>query len=112
MVVGTPIGNLDDLSPRAAACLREADLVACEDTRRTATLLRHAGADVRMVAVHRHNEAARAADLVQRMREGARVALVSDAGMPAGQRSRRPRWWRAALDAGLAADRDPRAAAR
>ncbi len=56
--------------------------MACEDTRRTATLLRHAGADVRMVAVHRHNEAARSADLVQRMREGARVALVSDAGMP------------------------------
>ena len=82
VVVGTPIGNLDDLSPRAAACLREADLVACEDTRRTATLLRHAGADVRMVAVHRHNEAARSADLVNRMREGARVALVSDAGMP------------------------------
>ena len=82
MVVGTPIGNLEDLSPRAAECLRDADLVACEDTRRTAMLLRHAGADARMVAVHRHNEAARAADLVERMRAGGTVVLVSDAGMP------------------------------
>lgn len=82
VVVGTPIGNLDDLSPRAAAALRDADVVACEDTRRTATLLRHAGATTRMLAVHRHNEAARAADLVGRMRAGGTVALVSDAGMP------------------------------
>lgn len=82
LVVATPIGNLDDLSPRAAAALRDADIVACEDTRRTATLLRHAGSSVRMVAVHEHNEAARAEDLVGRMREGATVALVSDAGMP------------------------------
>lgn len=100
VVVGTPIGNLDDLSARAAACLRDADLVACEDTRRTATLLRHAGADVRMVAVHRHNEAARAADLVERMRGGARVALVSDAGMPMVS-DPGARLVAAALDAGL-----------
>ncbi len=100
VVVGTPIGNLDDLSPRAAAHLRDADLVACEDTRRTATLLRHAGADVRMVAVHRHNEAARAADLVERMAAGARVALVSDAGMPLVS-DPGARLVRAALDAGL-----------
>jgi 16S rRNA (cytidine1402-2'-O)-methyltransferase len=82
VVVGTPIGNLGDLSERAAGHLRDADLVACEDTRRTATLLRHAGADTRMVAVHQHNEAARAADLVLRMLGGATVAFVSDAGMP------------------------------
>ncbi len=100
VVVGTPIGNLDDLSPRAAGCLRAADLVACEDTRRTATLLRHAGADVRMVAVHRHNEAARSADLVRRMREGARVALVSDAGMPLVS-DPGARLVAAAIDAGL-----------
>jgi 16S rRNA (cytidine1402-2'-O)-methyltransferase len=81
-VVGTPIGNLDDLSPRAAAALRDADVVACEDTRRTATLLRHAGSSAPMLSVHRHNEAARTAELVGRMRDGARVALVSDAGMP------------------------------
>lgn len=81
-VVGTPIGNLDDLSPRAALALREADLVACEDTRRTAALLRHAGSDAPMVPLHAHNEAARSADLVRRIADGARVALVSDAGMP------------------------------
>jgi 16S rRNA (cytidine1402-2'-O)-methyltransferase len=81
--VGTPIGNLADLSPRAAERLRAADVVACEDTRRTAVLLRHAGSTARMLPVHRHNEAARAAGLVERMAEGARVVLVSDAGMPA-----------------------------
>ena len=100
VVVGTPIGNLDDLSPRAAAHLREADLVACEDTRRTATLLRHAGADVPMVAVHRHNEAGRGADVVRRMEAGARVALVSDAGMPLVS-DPGARLVRAAIDAGL-----------
>jgi 16S rRNA (cytidine1402-2'-O)-methyltransferase len=83
LVVATPIGNLDDLSPRAAAALCEADVVACEDTRRTATLLRHAGSSVRMLPVHEHNEAARATDLVRRMLEGETIALVSDAGMPA-----------------------------
>ncbi len=80
--MGTPIGNLADLSPRAAERLRAADVVACEDTRRTAVLLRHAGSTARMLPVHRHNEAARAAGLVERMAEGARVVLVSDAGMP------------------------------
>jgi 16S rRNA (cytidine1402-2'-O)-methyltransferase len=82
VVVGTPIGNLGDLSPRGAEALRGADLVACEDTRRTAVLLRHAGAETPMVPLHRHSEAARAEDLVRRMAGGARVALVSDAGMP------------------------------
>ncbi len=82
VVVATPIGNLDDLSPRAAQALRQADVVACEDTRRTATLLRHAGSSAPMVPVHAHNEAARAADLARRARDGALVVLVSDAGMP------------------------------
>jgi 16S rRNA (cytidine1402-2'-O)-methyltransferase len=82
VVVATPIGNLEDLSPRAAAALRDADLVACEDTRRTAVLLRHAGADAPMVPTHAHNEAARADDLTRRMLAGATVALVSDAGAP------------------------------
>lgn len=81
-VVATPIGALDDLSPRAAEALREADLVACEDTRRTAVLLRHAGSEAPMVPSHQHNEARRAGDLVRRMSDGARVVLVSDAGMP------------------------------
>jgi 16S rRNA (cytidine1402-2'-O)-methyltransferase len=82
VVVATPIGTLDDLSPRAAAALRDADVVACEDTRRTAVLLRHAGSGAPMVPAHQHNEARRAADLVRRMQDGAVVVLVSDAGMP------------------------------
>lgn len=83
MVVATPIGALDDLSPRAVQALRDADVVACEDTRRTAVLLRHAGVDAPMVPAHRHNEARRASDLARRMADGAVVVLVSDAGMPA-----------------------------
>ena len=81
-VVGTPIGNLDDIAPRAVRALCDADVVACEDTRRTAVLLRHVGATAPMVALHAHNEAARSKELVERMAAGARVALVSDAGMP------------------------------
>jgi 16S rRNA (cytidine1402-2'-O)-methyltransferase len=82
-VVATPIGNLDDLSPRAAAVLREADLVACEDTRRTRVLLGHAGSDAALIAVHAHNEATLAPRLVRRALAGERIALVSDAGVPA-----------------------------
>lgn len=100
-VVATPIGNLDDLSPRAAAALRDADLVACEDTRRTAVLLRHAGATAPMIALHAHNEAARAAQLCTRMVAGERIALVSDAGMPAVS-DPGARLVRAAADAGMA----------
>lgn len=81
-VVATPIGNLGDCSPRAAEALREAGVVACEDTRRTATLLRAVGAAVPMVSLHAHNEASRVPELVRRMAGGERVALVSDAGMP------------------------------
>jgi 16S rRNA (cytidine1402-2'-O)-methyltransferase len=100
VIVATPIGNLEDLSPRAAAALRDADVVACEDTRRTATLLRHAGSTVRMVPVHEHNEAGRAEDLVGRMAGGETVALVSDAGMP-GISDPGARVIRAAIDAGV-----------
>ena len=100
LVVATPIGNLEDLSPRAAAALRDADLVACEDTRRTATLMRHAGASTPMVPVHAHNEAGRAEDLVRRVQGGATVALVSDAGMP-GISDPGRRVVAAALDAGV-----------
>jgi 16S rRNA (cytidine1402-2'-O)-methyltransferase len=100
VVVPTPIGNLGDLSPRAAEALRSADLVACEDTRRTAVLLRHVGSAAPMVPAHEHNEAARAADLVARIRAGARVALVSDAGAP-GLSDPGARIVRAALDAAL-----------
>ncbi len=83
VLVGTPIGNLGDLSPRAALVLGAADVVACEDTRVTRKLLTHAGIKTRrIVAVHEHNEAAAAQSLVELALGGATVALVSDAGMP------------------------------
>jgi 16S rRNA (cytidine1402-2'-O)-methyltransferase len=83
LVCATPIGNLADVTLRLLDELRSADLVACEDTRRTRTLLQRHGISVPVLAVHEHNEAVRAAELVARIRSGARVALVTDAGMPA-----------------------------
>ena len=86
LVVGTPIGNLGDLTPRAREALAGADVVACEDTRRTRTLLSAAGistAGKRLLAVHEHNEAERAATIAGLIAGGRRVALVTDAGMPA-----------------------------
>jgi 16S rRNA (cytidine1402-2'-O)-methyltransferase len=82
IVCPTPIGNLEDITLRVLAALREADVVACEDTRRTRVLLDRYGVSATLVSYHEHNERARAAELVGRMREGAVVALVSDAGMP------------------------------
>ena len=82
MVVATPIGNLGDLSPRAAEALRSADVVAAEDTRRTRVLLDHIGADTPMTSYHEHNESARTGPLLDRVAAGETVALVSDAGMP------------------------------
>ena len=82
IVCPTPIGNLEDVTLRVLAALREADIVACEDTRRTRVLLDRYGVKAVLVSYHEHNEAARAAELVERMRGGAVVALVSDAGMP------------------------------
>ena len=81
-VVATPIGNLDDLSPRARAVLAEADLVAAEDTRVTGRLLSHFGIKTPQIALHEHNESARAGTLIERLHAGERVALVSDAGTP------------------------------
>ena len=81
-VVATPIGNLDDLSPRAQEVLSSVDLVAAEDTRVTGRLLSHFGIAARQVALHDHNEASRSAGLVAQLRDGASVALVSDAGTP------------------------------
>jgi 16S rRNA (cytidine1402-2'-O)-methyltransferase len=83
LVCATPIGNLADVTLRLLDELRSADLVACEDTRRTRTLLQRHGISVPVLAVHEHNEAVRAAELVARIRSGERVALVTDAGMPA-----------------------------
>jgi len=84
VLVATPIGNLGDLSPRAVEVLRTADVIAAEDTRRTRALLTHAGipGGRKLVAVHEHNERARAAELVERIRTGDQVAFVTDAGMP------------------------------
>jgi 16S rRNA (cytidine1402-2'-O)-methyltransferase len=82
IVCPTPIGNLEDITLRVLAALREADLVACEDTRRTRVLLDRYGVGAKLVSYHEHNEAERATELVAKMNEGSVVALVSDAGMP------------------------------
>ncbi|HET8888965.1 MAG TPA: 16S rRNA (cytidine(1402)-2'-O)-methyltransferase [Candidatus Angelobacter sp.] len=81
-VVATPIGNLEDITYRAVRVLKEADLIACEDTRHTAKLLHHYGIDKPTISYHEHNEAARAEELVAKLTAGLNVAQVSDAGMP------------------------------
>lgn len=81
-VVATPIGNLEDISPRALKVLSEADIVAAEDTRHSGTLLAHFGIRTQLVSLHEHNEAERAAWLIERLKAGEDVALVSDAGTP------------------------------
>jgi 16S rRNA (cytidine1402-2'-O)-methyltransferase len=80
--VGTPIGNLEDITFRAVRILKEADVVACEDTRQTRKLLDHYGIRKQPVSYHEHNEAERSRELVAEMLQGTTVALVSDAGMP------------------------------
>jgi len=81
-VCATPIGNLDDVTMRVLRELREADLVLCEDTRRTRILIDRHGIDARLMSYHRHNEAARTGDVMARLEHGERIALVSDAGLP------------------------------
>ena len=81
-VVATPIGNLADLSERARAALAGADLIAAEDTRRTAALLKAVGIDTALVSLHEHNESQRVPSLLARLAAGETVALVSDAGTP------------------------------
>ena len=82
LVVATPIGNLDDLSPRGRDALAAADVVACEDTRHTGRLLAHLGIDKPLVSLHEHNERQRLPRLLGDLDEGRTVALVSDAGTP------------------------------
>jgi 16S rRNA (cytidine1402-2'-O)-methyltransferase len=82
-VVATPIGNLEDITFRALRVLREVAVVAAEDTRRTGQLLRHFGIATRLVSLHSHNEGLKAEGLVDRLKRGESVALVSDAGTPA-----------------------------
>lgn len=81
-LVATPIGNLEDITLRAIRVLKQADLIACEDTRQTQKLLNHFGIATPTVSYHEHNEASRAAELVEKMEHGARIAVVTDAGTP------------------------------
>jgi 16S rRNA (cytidine1402-2'-O)-methyltransferase len=81
-LVGTPIGNLEDITLRALRTLKEVDLIACEDTRQTAKLLNHYGIEKLTFSYHEHNELTRAAEVVVHLERGDNVAIVSDAGMP------------------------------
>lgn len=81
-VVATPIGNLQDMSPRAVDTLQTVDVIAAEDTRHSAPLMQHFGITTPMIAVHDHNERQRAESIIQRLTEGQSVALISDAGTP------------------------------
>lgn len=81
-VVATPIGNLSDFPPRGIEALKSSDLLLCEDTRHTRKLLDHFGIDVRMKSFHEHNEDALAASIIERVREGDTISIVSDAGLP------------------------------
>lgn len=101
VLVGTPIGNLADLSPRAVDVLATADLVVCEDTRRTGRLLQAAGVSAKkLLAAHDHNEAAQIRTVLDRLRAGETVAIVTDAGMP-GISDPGERMVRAAAEAGI-----------
>ncbi len=81
-LVATPIGNLEDITLRALRVLRSVDRIACEDTRQTAKLLHHFGISTPTVSYHQHNENARSSELIEALRSGGRIAVVSDAGMP------------------------------
>ncbi|MGD9797999.1 MAG: 16S rRNA (cytidine(1402)-2'-O)-methyltransferase, partial [Acidimicrobiia bacterium] len=100
VLVSTPIGNLDDLSPRAVQAMADADVVVCEDTRRTGRLLQAAGVKARrLLAAHGHNEAAAAGQVLERLALGETVVVVTDAGTP-GISDPGERLVRAAVDAG------------
>jgi 16S rRNA (cytidine1402-2'-O)-methyltransferase len=81
-LVGTPIGNLEDITLRALRVLKEVDVIACEDTRQTQKLLNHYAISTRTTSYHEHNEMTKSGELVKEMQEGSSVALVTDAGMP------------------------------
>jgi 16S rRNA (cytidine1402-2'-O)-methyltransferase len=109
-LVATPIGNLEDISLRALRVLREADLLAAEDTRHTATLLRHYDIRRPVTSLHEHNEAAKVPVLIEKLRAGASLALVSDAGTPSVS-DPGYRLVRAAIDAGVRVEAIPGASA-
>ncbi len=102
-IVGTPIGNLEDITLRAIRTLKEVSVIAAEDTRRTAILLRHFQIATPMLSCHKFNEARRADEILLRLRAGDSVALVSDSGMP-GVSDPGGRLIRAAIEAGLTVD--------
>ena len=81
-LVATPIGNLEDITLRAIRILKQADLIACEDTRQTQKLLNHYGIENSTISYHEHNEASRAAELIEKLDQGSCIAVVSDAGTP------------------------------
>jgi 16S rRNA (cytidine1402-2'-O)-methyltransferase len=81
-LVATPIGNLGDMTFRAVEALKEADVIACEDTRHSLHLLRHYGIEKPLVSYHEHNEARRTAELIEQLALGKKVAIITDAGMP------------------------------
>lgn len=81
-VVGTPIGNLGDFSPRGVETLKKVSLIAAEDTRHTQRLCRHYGIETPLTSLHEHNERTRSPELIERLKTGESVALVTDAGMP------------------------------
>lgn len=110
VVVATPIGNLDDLAPRAARHLRGCDLVLAEDTRRTGRLLAHIGSQAPQLSLHEHNEEERLPAVLERLRAGEDVALVCDAGMP-GISDPGHRLVRACAEAGIPVEAVPGASA-
>jgi len=81
-LIATPIGNLEDITHRAVRLLGEVEIIACEDTRHTKKLLNHYGINTRTISYHEHNERERATELIERLKAGADVAVVSDAGTP------------------------------
>jgi len=105
-VVGTPLGNLEDLTPRARRVLGNVDLVACEDTRHTRKLLAHFELDTPTTSLHAHNEAQRTPALVKRLQSGDSIAVVSDAGMP-GVSDPGARFLRASAEAGVRVEAVP-----
>ena len=108
--MGTPIGNLEDITLRAVRVLKEADLIACEDTRQTRKLLDRYGISKPTVSYHEHNEAQRSAELTAKLLDGTTVALVSDAGMPLIS-DPGYRLVRAAIDSGIRVEAVPGASA-
>src|SRR5580692_742977 len=109
-LVGTPIGNLEDITFRAVRILKEAELIACEDTRQTRRLLEHYGIGKPTISYHEHNEAERSQELVAKLLNGTTVALVSDAGMPLIS-DPGYRLVRAAIDSGVRVEAVPGASA-